>query len=183
MDEIYQATEGLLATTCSQGRLHLNEQWLIIEQEVLDEQRFIPVITDFSRRTQPIIRYRLDDILRRGDPCPCGSPCQTVTRIEGRLNDSLQLPARDGSRITLFADLCERALAQTLPPDVDYQLEQQGDNTLILSLNGDPELHAPCRTHLEAVFSRQGVDCARLQWTHAALSPDYTRKRRRICRP
>lgn len=184
VDEIYQATEGLLATTCALGRLHLNEDWLLIEEEALDAQRFVPVITDFTRETQPIVRYRLDDVLVRGEPCPCGSPRQTIARIEGRCHDSLVLPARGGGTVTLFADLCERALAQVLPPDADYQLEQHGACDIHLTLAGDDARLAACQRHLQAVFATQGVDNEALCWTlgHAPPARDVTTKRRRIRR-
>lgn len=41
---------------------------------MIDERRFTPVITDFTRQTQPIVRYKLDDVLVVSDkPCPCGT--------------------------------------------------------------------------------------------------------------
>ncbi|MCS5734150.1 hypothetical protein [Herbiconiux daphne] len=66
--QVYQATEGLLAITCEHGALHLNEESVHIEREWLDAERtrFIPVVTDFDRRTQIIARYRLDDVIRVG---------------------------------------------------------------------------------------------------------------------
>ena len=73
--QIYQCTEGFLAHTCRYGSLHLNEDMVYIEKDWIDEGsgRFAPVITDFNRKSQPVIRYRLDDVLvADGTPCPCG---------------------------------------------------------------------------------------------------------------
>jgi len=58
--QIYQCTEGFLAHTCVEGNLHLNEDRVYIEKEFLDEEsgRFSPIITDFFRSSQPVIRYR-----------------------------------------------------------------------------------------------------------------------------
>jgi len=55
VDQLYQCTEGFLAYTCTHGVLHMNEEYVHIEPEWLDEERtrFTPVITDF---TQPL-RY------------------------------------------------------------------------------------------------------------------------------
>ena len=47
--EIYQATEGFLASTCRCGTLHLNEEFVHIEPQWLDEHRFVPIVTDFTR--------------------------------------------------------------------------------------------------------------------------------------
>ena len=72
--EVYQATEGFLAASCAHGTLHLNEEFLHIEPQWIDEQRFTPLITDFTRSTQPIVRYRLDDVLvLRRNPARAGS--------------------------------------------------------------------------------------------------------------
>lgn len=93
LHQVYQATEGFLAVTCEHRRLHLNEEFLMVEQEWLDDTRYVPIITDFTRSSQPIIRYRLDDVLHHDDaPCPCGRVTAVIKRIEGRLNDVLRLP-------------------------------------------------------------------------------------------
>lgn len=86
--QVYQCTEGCLATTCSRGTLHLNEDIVHIGREYLDQRRFVPIVTDFERKAQPIIRYRLNDILvEREHPCGCGSPCLALEKIEGREDD------------------------------------------------------------------------------------------------
>ena len=51
VEQIYQATEGLLATSCRAGRLHLNEGHVHVEPEWLDHRRFHPIVTDFTRTT------------------------------------------------------------------------------------------------------------------------------------
>ncbi len=47
-----------------------------------------------------------------------------IERIEGRCDDTLVLPAHGGGTVTLFADVCSRALAQALPLQADYRLVQ-----------------------------------------------------------
>ncbi len=86
--QVYQCTEGFLGCTCEHGTIHINEELLIMEKEYLDDHKFIPIITDFSRKAQPILRYRLNDILtERTSPCPCGSPMLAIEKIEGRSDD------------------------------------------------------------------------------------------------
>ena len=83
--QIYQATEGFLGISCEHGTLHLNEDLVHVEREVIDQSsgRFTPVITDLYRTTQAIIRYRLNDVLLPGVPeCPCGSAFATVARVD-----------------------------------------------------------------------------------------------------
>lgn len=46
------------------------------------------MVTDLERKAQPIIRYRLNDILvERKEPCGCGSPFLALEKIEGREDD------------------------------------------------------------------------------------------------
>jgi len=186
--EIYQATEGFLASTCEHGVLHLNEEYVHVEPQWLDteQRRFVPVITDFTRITQPIVRYRLDDILvARSTPCPCGRATRAIDGIEGRCDDMLVLPsARDGDTVAVFADVLTRALAQALPPDADYRLVQQGDAGLLLHAALDEAELAALREHLATVLHGLGVDVERLEWTLSGTLPafDPTKKRRRIMR-
>jgi putative adenylate-forming enzyme len=96
VQQIYQATEGFLGYTCDAGRVHLNEECVHIEPEWLDADhtRFHPIVTDFTRETQIIARYRLDDVLRLAEgPCPCGRVSLALAAIDGRRDAILRLPA------------------------------------------------------------------------------------------
>lgn len=112
--EIYQCTEGFLAHTCEYGHLHLNEDIVYFEKEWLDEKRFIPIITDFKRQTQPIIRYRLNDILHIDNTsCKCGSARTKISRIEGRSDEIIYLKDKDNEEILLFPDFLRRVILRS----------------------------------------------------------------------
>ncbi|CAI1595052.1 putative adenylate-forming enzyme [Serratia proteamaculans] len=183
--EVYQATEGFLAATCAHGTLHLNEEFLHIEPQWIDEQRFTPLITDFTRSTQPIVRYRLDDVLvRQTEPCPCGQPSMAIARIEGRRDDQLILPDAFGQPQVVFADLCSRAIANVLPLTSDYRLVQSGERQLQLMADCSEAELAHCQAQLAALFERQGIATVGLEWQLKvqAVMPQFDRKRRRIIR-
>ena len=61
--EVYQCTEGFLGVSCKQGTMHLNEDFILFDKEWIDDNKFFPIITDFSRSSQPVVKYRLNDIL------------------------------------------------------------------------------------------------------------------------
>jgi putative adenylate-forming enzyme len=185
--EIYQATEGFLASTCEQGVLHLNEEYVHVEPEWLDkaQRRFVPIITDFSRYTQPIVRYRLNDVLiAKSEPCKCGRVTLALDGIEGRCDDLLLLPGMAGQPVAIFSDLLSRALAQCLPANADYRLIQESADSLQLqaAIRG-PEWQK-VKAHLEQVLARLGVCIDALHWIWADSAPDFnpTVKRRRIIR-
>ncbi|WP_200908869.1 F390 synthetase-related protein [Cronobacter condimenti] len=183
--EVYQATEGFLAATCAHGVLHLNEAFIHVEKAWIDARRFVPLITDFTRTTQPIVRYRLDDVLvARDTPCTCGDPSLALSHIEGRQDDQLVLPDGQGAERVIFGDLCNRALARVLPLTADYRLIQEGTECLTLIVEGDEATLSSAQAALVALFQQQGVACGHLRWTHLSAIPDALpgAKRRRILR-
>lgn len=126
--QVYQCTEGFLATTCSHGTLHLNEDIVAIQKRYLnkEEGKFSPIITDFSRKSQPIIRYELNDILtEKKDPCPCGSPFIAIEKIEGRCDDIFYFQSKDSQQLqTIFPDFIRRIVMQSSNHIREYQVIQ-----------------------------------------------------------
>lgn len=187
LHEVYQATEGFLACTCAHGVLHLNEEYIHIEPEWLDQEkrRFVPIITDFTRATQPIIRYRLNDVLlARDEPCACGLPTMALDAIEGRCDDMLILTSSTGERVTVFADVISRALAQVLPLHAEYLLLQTNAAELTLYATAPLDALTLTSNHLNAVFIQLGIDVGALKWSLENVVPPLTpgSKRRRIRR-
>ncbi len=147
--QVYQCTEGCLATTCEYGTIHLNEDIVYVEKEYLDDKRFIPVITDFTRTSQPIIRYRLNDILvERKEPCPCGSCFTALERIEGREDDVFVFDGRNDGKVTVFPDFMRRLVL--FSGDVsDYRIVQTEQGDLEVYWNEDDAMKDKFMTELK----------------------------------
>lgn len=128
--QIYQASEGFLGFSCEQGTLHLNEAHLYVEPDWLDVEktRFQPIITDFSRHTQLVVRYRLNDILRVADsPCACGRAERAIAAVEGRTDDILWLPDLAGQSLhALYPDILRRVLLMQGDALCEYEIQQRG---------------------------------------------------------
>jgi putative adenylate-forming enzyme len=185
VEQIYQATEGFLGHTCMHGVIHLNEDCLIIERDWIDQatRRFVPIITDLYRSTQPVIRYRLNDILvEREHPCSCGSPCMAIERIEGREDDIVWLASGSGEcLVPISPDILSRALLGAFPDVDDYHIEQFAPDALRISV-----------TPLPAAMGQDGIrraliDCIRRAGAIGAdigfepwVQPPGTEKRRRV---
>jgi putative adenylate-forming enzyme len=117
----YQATAGFLGYTCPEGTIHLNEECVHIEPEWLDaaRTRFHPIVTDFTRETQIIARYRLDDVLRvRETPCPCGRASLALAGIDGRRDAVLMLPAHGAHAVDNDTGPPQVHKARAVFPDV-----------------------------------------------------------------
>lgn len=133
--QIYQCTEGFLASTCKYGTLHLNEDLVVIEKEYIDQAagKFSPIITDMNRRTQPIIRYRLNDILTESKTsCPCGSIFTALESIEGRCDDMFYgISNTDPSQfIPIFPDYIRRAIITASGDIHEYMVFQHRPDLL-----------------------------------------------------
>jgi phenylacetate-CoA ligase len=98
--EMYGAEEcNLIAWECpATGRLHTCDDGAIVEV-LRDGRPARPgepgevVLTNLHAFAMPFIRYRLADVVTRGDePCACGAPFSTIEGVHGRIIDYLTLP-------------------------------------------------------------------------------------------
>lgn len=128
VEQIYQCTEGFLAISCARGGLHIQEDLVVLQFEPLpgQEGRVTPIVTDLWRTTQPIIRYRLNDILQLApQPCTCGSPFQVIQKIEGRSDDICYFEAVSGEARAVYPDTIRRMILLANPDIEDYHVVQE----------------------------------------------------------
>ncbi len=154
---IYQASEGFLGITCQRGNLHLNEDIMVIEKYRLYDNPniFLPVITDFVRESQSIIRLLLEDVLKEANsPCDCGSPFITIERIEGRLNDIILAPSLNKNMVKMvYPSQLTKIIFKELSTIDNFNLIQSELNKLdlitshTLSIEKQNRLHAKIKDH------------------------------------
>ena len=130
VQQVYQCSEGMLGQSCKKGNIHLNEDGLIIEKQWIDKERFIPIITDLRRNIQPIIRYKMNDILHATN-CSCGSKMLAISSIEGRMDDILIFQENK----IIFPDFIRRAITGTNPKIDNYQLIRISDRKFNMFIN------------------------------------------------
>ncbi len=160
LHEVYQATEGFLGFTCAHHTLHLNESHLVVERQWVDRAsgRFTPVVTDFSRRTQPVLRHALDDVLvLRAAPCPCGSVFTALERVEGRRDDAFVLPKPGGGEVTVFADFVRRAVLLGAEHADAYTARQRLDGRVEVSVSVHDEARAAAEAGVRAELEQLWV--------------------------
>ena len=188
LHEVYQATEGFLAATCAHGTLHLNETHLVVEKEWLDAERFTPVVTDFSRTTQPVLRHRLNDVLVvRPDLCPCGSVCTALVRVEGRRDDAFRLPKQGGGEpVIVFADFIRRAILVGAEHADAYTARQRRDGRVEVSISVSDdwraEAEAGVRAELARLWARLGAEAPAVAFVAAPPDAAAPTKLRRVMR-
>jgi putative adenylate-forming enzyme len=182
LGQIYQATEGFLAATCPHGRLHWNEDVVVVQKEWVDAERtrYMPVLTDFRRRVQPVIRYRLDDVIVRGDdsPCACGSLFESFQAIEGRHDDLLRLPRREGGgEVVIYPDFVRRAVILSVPTGTDYAVTQVSADEWEVSCSPPCSLDG-VRNQIEEFCRLQGAVPPRITGVEWAPPPLHAKRRR-----
>jgi putative adenylate-forming enzyme len=179
--EIYMATEGLFAVACRHGTLHLAEDVVRFEWEKAPgSDLVIPVVTDMVRRIQPMIRYRMNDLLELARiPCPCGSPFQAIARIHGRMDDVFEFEAPLG-RVMATPDVLRNAVVDSDPRVRDYRIVQTRDGGVKVELDEalPDEVHSAVRAALERALARLGAAPAIA--TVRGITPRFDRKLRRV---
>lgn len=158
--QVYQCTEGLLATSCEHGTLHFNEDFLIIEKKYIDtdRKRFHPVITDLMRTTQPVVRYELNDIIHEKKDCPCGSKSIGIEQIEGRSDDVLIFESNDGSQKKIFPDFFRRAIIMSDESISDYTLVQSDKKELNLFIDADTETYEQAKSSITDLLKENQIN-------------------------
>jgi phenylacetate-CoA ligase len=174
----YGASEFFsMAFECAEGRLHVNDDWVILEP--VDEQsRPVPdgslshtlLLTNLANRTQPLIRYRLEDrICRLTTRCRCGSAFTSI-EVQGRSADTLTL--RDARRraVTILPLALETAIEEGAQV-TQFQVIGQQDGHIELRFEAAvPDARAAfgrCREAIDAFLAEHGVTKTRVQFNPA----------------
>ena len=186
--QIYQATEGLLAVSCAAGALHIQEDAVVLQFARLpgDGARVTPIVTDLWRRTQPIIRYRLNDVLQLDPaPCRCGSPFRVIRAVEGRCDDTCYFADAAGGRRPFFADTIRRMILLAAPGIADYQAVQERCGHLRIHLQveaGVPFAPVARAVQAQVAATVAGYGCrpAAVQIEPGLVPPTPGSKRRRV---
>lgn len=177
--QVYQCTEGFLAYTCEHGSLHLNEDVVYVEKEYLDDKRFMPIITDFVRKTQPIIRYRLNDILvEEKKPCKCGTSMLRLKKIEGRMDDIFELEGINGGVVSVFPDFISRVVLY-VPNIKNYRVVQEAPRKVVFYLDN---ISVKNKNLIKKEFSTlaKKMNFRMPDVSFEKYQPDFSRKMKRV---
>ena len=156
--EIYQTSEGQIASPCRCGSLHINEDLVYVE--LLDEQGApLPsraglrssrmLVTNLVNPIQPLLRYEMNDMVELGDPCPCGSHFRVLGRVIGRNDDVLYLRDRIGQNRAVYPDLVSRWIITTDDRIREFLVEQDASDHLTITVDLPDSGEAGRMRHLQ----------------------------------
>ncbi len=128
---------GHIAYECPEtGALHTCDDHLVVEVvrdgvPVGPGERGELVATALHYHTMPFIRYKLADVVTRGEStCACGQPFATIRAIEGRMIDYFKLP--DGRSIHPYE--LGRGVQQAVPWLKEFQVIQERPDLIVANI-------------------------------------------------
>ncbi|MBE7427466.1 MAG: phenylacetate--CoA ligase family protein [Burkholderiaceae bacterium] len=187
----YGASEFFtIACECEHERLHLNDDWLILEP--VDRQlRPLPagepshavLLTHLANHVQPLLRYRLDDAVRfTGEACACGSRLPVI-EVQGRSGHTLVMHDERDREVTLLPLALETAIEEGAQV-THFQLLCTAPDALELRL--EPEVADPvaafgrAQAALRAFLAGHGLGQVRIE--HGRRPPLRERASGKLCR-
>ncbi len=159
--------------------MHLFEDLVIVE--VVDEQnRPVPpgtygaklLVTTLFSRTQPLIRYEMNDSIRLGtEACASGLPFAILESVQGRVEDELLLPAKSGGRVAIQPLVFNRVM--DILPVSGWQIVQDADDRLTVLLSGmrDGLVDATLADKLMQSLMSEGATVPSIQVQHVSAIP------------
>ncbi|MDQ3980945.1 MAG: phenylacetate--CoA ligase family protein [Actinomycetota bacterium] len=137
----YGITEGgVVAGDCQHHQgMHLFEDLFLVENVDGDGMPVADgvvgqklLLTNLFNRTQPLVRYELSDmVVLDSRPCPCGRASRRVTSIEGRMEDVLHFPKRDGGEVAVQPFMLESPFTH-LADVRQYKVVHENDGLRVL---------------------------------------------------
>lgn len=177
--QAYQCTEGFLGYVCECGNFHINEDVIYVEKEYIDKERFVPIITDFLRKSQPIIRYRLNDILMEDKKkCPCGSLTMVIKKIEGREDDIFIFKGIKEKEITVFPDFISRCVIYAQGIKNYKVVEEDKDNITIYLDNMNEKIKKQISNEFKTLSARMKFVCPKISFVKYEFN--LSRKMKRV---
>ncbi len=186
--QIYQGSEGFIGSTCRHGKLHLNEDTVLVELDKLDSAGNASkvILTDLYRTSQPMIRYELNDVLEIStEPCTCGSVFRVIKVIHGRADDLFILNSSETSTRYLFPDYVRRSINQASEDIIEYQAIQHSLDLVEIRLVLKPDsqkniIEDKIRDNLIRRASRAGGRLGQIEFSN--IKPEVNPNSKKLIR-
>jgi len=166
LSELYASREvGFLGYECEEHRLHINEEWALIE--IVDEEGVtLPpgkegriAVTALDNRVMPFIRYDIGDIGVISDtPCACGRTLRTLS-FKGRVAELIEL---DEDHTVTLLDIAY-GLGTYRDAIRQYQIVQTGKLAFTFRIISGPLFEEKKET-LEKLMKRLLHPDAQIRW-------------------
>lgn len=145
VSEYGSAEAGIIAFECPHGKMHVNEENVILE--VINKDI---VVTNLNAYSVPILRYRLGDQIIMGSGCSCGRHSKTIDEVIGRSGKIIQGENNKFPSLTLYYVFKNIAIEHDL--DIMYKGVQKEKGKLEIHI-ADPLIPAQIELILKEALS------------------------------
>ena len=148
------AEVGVTGFGCEAGGMHVPIESVVVDTVPTDDGRLEVLLTDLFNWSQPVIRYRIGDMVETAPAgeCACGRALPRLGAIQGRAGDFITLP--DGRTINgLLPYYIFRHHAKSGKVR-EYQFVEFPDGRVELRVLPGPEWSDGARSEIEAEVSR-----------------------------
>src|SRR5690606_9630684 len=155
----YASSEGApFILECEYGRLHIHPLtgvFEVVDEDLQPAQEGEILVTSFSTRGTPLIRYRIGDRIKlapQGETCACGSCFPLVEYIDGRSSDYLWSPENGKVNLGNISNCTKDA-----PGIICFQAIQEKEGSVVVKLVRGREFTEKDReSFLQALVARLG---------------------------
>lgn len=155
----YASSEGApFILQCNEGRLHIHPLtgvFEVVDENLQPAQEGEILVTSFSTRGTPLIRYRIGDRIKlapQGETCACGSCFPLVEYIDGRSSDYLWSPENGKVNLGNISNCTKDA-----PGIICFQAIQEKEGSVVVKLVRGREFTEKDRENfLQALVARLG---------------------------
>jgi putative adenylate-forming enzyme len=173
--QVYQCTEGFLAHTCDRGKLHWNSDFIVVEKQWVNEEQYIPRLTDLQRFTQPIVRYELNDIITQGR-CDCGLKSDVIQSIDGRSDDVFSWNTGLEETVRIFPDFIRRTVVFASERVNDYMVVKRGEDLWLWTQSDQGEWEKVSEA-LRKLLLKKGINIQVYALDKPLVNPSGKKKR------
>ena len=170
--QIYQGSEGSFGMTCKYGSLHINED--LVKLQLLNKDKsltepgepcFKLIVTDLHKKSQPVLRFELNDIITISPlKCKCGSSFRVIEQIMGRVDDLFWSKRKNSDELQyIFPDYIRRAIITSSDVIDEYQVIQKNYDKILVRLklksriSDKEQIIKSIQTNITKIFSEH--DC------------------------
>jgi phenylacetate-CoA ligase len=157
----YASSEGApFILECEKGRLHIHPLtgiFEVVDENLQPAQEGEILVTSFSTRGTPLIRYRIGDRIKlapEGEHCACGSHFPLVEYIDGRSSDFIWSPENGKVNLGNISNCTKDA-----PGIICFQIVQHEENAVEVKLvKGRGFTQQDGESFLRALEARLGIE-------------------------
>jgi phenylacetate-CoA ligase len=170
---------GALAAECNKHQgMHLMEDLVIVEpvdinyKPILAEEYSAKLlVTILGNRTQPLIRYELEDSIKlSSSKCLCGRPFTLIEDVQGRVWETLSFPTIKGDKVNIHP-IAFYTILDSLPVS-GWQLIQEQDGLHLLLCGIHKRLNFEIiKDSIRHELIKQGVTNTEVQIQEVKLIP------------